>query len=566
MQFSKNGKLILLLYLMFTSLSCGLHFKVHNPKKAGRYPEFTDEQIALGSDNKWRNCFDVHHYALDIRLDVAQKQLSGWVAITATMTAVSDSVQIDLGKTLVIDSICWQQRNGHPINYRRQHRAILLSLPESLKSGETFTIFVKYHGQPGEARKAPWEGGMVWKKDKQGQPWAGVACESEGASTWFPCKDVTYDEPDSADLHFSLPESNLTAVSNGTFEGKESHNGYNTFKWTVRNPINLYNITFYIGDYVRIEDTLVSPYGKLNINHYVLRLNENKAREHFKAAKEHIRIYESLYGPYAWYSDGFKLVESPYAGMEHQTAIAYGNGYKNDLQGGKEDYIMLHEIGHEWFGNAVTAADLADVWLQEGITTYGEALYLEKKYGKRDADKHMLFYRFFIKNKRPLVGPTERRYFDYNDGDVYVKGAWMLQSLRATINNDSLFFAALKTFYQHYTRKVTNSKDFIAVINEVTGKDYNWFFRQYLYNNKVPILEYVQKNGVLYYRWVSVSDDFKEMPTLLTKQNGEHITLYPSTQTQTLVLNADGSEAPFSFMETTTLHGVKKNKTLSLAR
>ena len=288
------------------------------------------------------------------------------------------------------------------------------------------------------AKKAPWRGGLVWKKENNND-WVGVACETEGASIWFPCKDHTSDEPDSARMRFSIPESSLTVVSNGVLEHTITEKGKKYFSWSVHNPINLYNITFYVGNFEKIEDSYSGIDGRtLAINHYVLKQNAAKARTHFASVKEQIAIYEQIYGPYAWYEDGFKLVESPYAGMEHQTAIAYGNGYKKDLKQ-VEDYIMLHETGHEWFGNAITAADLADVWLQEGITTYGEFLYLEKKYDYTLAKGHLNFYKVMIANKRPLVGPVGRRYFDYKDGDAYVKGAWMLHSLRTTINNDSIF-------------------------------------------------------------------------------------------------------------------------------
>ncbi len=553
----KPYSLLIFLFLLLFMASCGIHFNVHNPRHAGTYPEFTRERILLGSNSKWRSCFDVHHYDLDIVFDMEKKQLSGWVGIAGTMTGASDSIQIDLAQNLYIDRICWSERDGALLKYTRDRRAVITSLPRTLKRGEAFKIYVRYHGQPVQAKKAPWMGGLVWKKDKQGNAWAGVACETDGASIWFPCKDVTNDEPDSADLKFSLPGSDLMVVSNGVFRGKTTNNGFNTFHWSVHNPINTYNITFYIGNFARIDDTCISEHGRLDITHYVLKPNVERATHHFKAAKEHIRFYESIYGPYAWYTDGFKLVEAPYAGMEHQTAIAYGNGYRNSLMG-KEDYIMLHEIGHEWFGNAVTAADLADVWIQEGITTYGEALFMEHKYGKAVGDQYMQWYKWRIKNKRPLVGPLERRFFDYKDGDVYVKGAWMLHSLRTTINNDSLFFAGLRTFYQRYSKSLVSSKDFINVINEVTGRDYNWFFKQYLYDNKVPFLEYSQERGVLYYRWNYVQDDFRDMPVTLTTTEGKRFIVYPSSELQKSTIGINGQNVEFTFDRNGTLYGLTR--------
>lgn len=547
----------------FMMASCGifgLHFKVHNPKHAVSYPAFSKEQLALAALNQHRICYHVSYYKLDINFDIPNQQIAGWVTMSGNFLTATDTMQIDLAATMQIDSVCWVERNGQQLSYTRDERAIKIAVPTQA-SKAPFTIHIKYHGNPKIAPKAPWQGGFVWKKDKQKNPWVGVACESEGASLWFPCKDLTNDEPDSVDLNYTIPESELTIVGNGVFAGKKTENGNNTFQWKVRNPINLYNITFYIGNFVPIYDNYVSEHGNLAITHYVLKPNEEKAREHFKAAKEHIRVYESIYGPYAWYKDGFKLVESPYAGMEHQTAIAYGNGFKNNLMN-VEDYIMLHEIGHEWFGNAITAADLADVWLQEGITTYGEALYLEKKYSKALAQQHMQFYKWAIKNKRPLVGPYEHRYFNYKDGDVYVKGAWMLHSLRSTIQNDSLFFSVLQTFYHQYAKKTTNSKDFAAVVNKVCGKDYDWFFNQYLHNNKVPFLEYTQQKGILYYKWKFVASDFNAMPVTLVLEKGEGLTLYPSDKLQQVTLDNDLKNIKFSLKKENALYGVIKSKKL----
>lgn len=526
----------LLWFASFALTSCsllGIHLKVKNPRNPGKYPAFDRGTILLGELTPVRQSFDVTFYDLDIRINAVQKSLEGWVAVTARAEANIDSIQLDLDERLAVKALTWEERDGQALTYRRDHRALFIRLPQPLAKGSLFTVHVQYGGVPLVAKKAPWQGGLVWKKDKEKNDWIGVACESEGASIWFPCKDHTSDEPDSAHMRFTIPESNLTVVSNGSFKGAEHHDGLQSFNWAVTNPINLYDITFYVGNYERIEDTYTGIEGKhLAISHYVLKPNAEKARIHFQSAKNHIKVYEELYGPYAWYADGFRLVESPYAGMEHQTAIAYGNGYKKDLKR-VEDYIMLHEIGHEWFGNAITASDLADVWLQEGITTYGEVLYLEKQYGRNVAMSHLAFYKLMIANKRPLVGPHDRRFFDYKDGDVYVKGAWMMHTLRNVMNNDSLFFTVLRTFYKEEQKKVTDSKTFVATVNRVTGADYNWFFDQYLYSNKVPVLEYGVREGSIWHRWVDVDTAFdNKLEVEFVLSNGKRIKVKPASYVQ----------------------------------
>ena len=564
-------RLLLLSISIMVLQSCGImgiHFKVHNPKKMGKYPKFDEETILLGELTPVRSSFDVTFYNLDVELFPKTKTVGGWVEIQAVAKIPIDSIQLDLDQPLDIESIRWSNREGTPLSYNRKYRAVFIKLPTQLNAGAAFSVHVKYLGKPVIAKKPPWNGGVVWKKDANKNPWLGVSCESEGASLWFPCKDHTADEPDSAHLNFTIADTSVMVVSNGQFTGSTSTNGRQTYHWKVTYPINLYNITYYVGDFEKIEDHYTGINGKdLHLTHYVLPYNAAKARQHFKQVKKHLRVYEEIYGEYPWYNDGFKLVESPYAGMEHQSAIAYGNSYQNDLNG-TDDYIIVHEAGHEWFGNAITASDLADVWLQEGFTTYGEALYLEREYGPRQYLNHLLFYRLMIANKRPLAGPVGRRYFDYRDGDVYVKGAWVLHSLRNTIGNDSLFFQVIRGFYNDHKLTTTNSSAFIATVNEVTGDDYTWFFDQYLYQHKVPFLEYeYTEEGEFYYRWTEVVKNFNGLPIWVTFPNAEEqVKLYPTTEAQLYKPNL-GKALPLqpTIINDKTLFGIDRNRKLAKA-
>ncbi len=548
--------------------SCGLagiHFKVHNPKKQGKYPKFDRESILLGEYTPIRSNFDATFYNIDIEFFPEDKKLGGWVEMQAKAVADIDSIQMDLDQPLELQQLKWASRDGEDLIYKRDERAIFIKLPKRLNAGEAFTIHVKYFGKPIIAKKPPWNGGTVWKKDENKNPHAGVACESEGASIWFPCKDHTADEPDSVHLSYSIKNPNVMIVGNGQYVGQKVEGDRQTYQWKVTYPINLYNVTFYIGDFVKIEDSYTGINGKeLLMSHYVLKSNEEKARQHFKQVKRHIRVYEEAFGEYSWNRDGFRLVESPFAGMEHQSAIAYGNGYKNDLNQ-TDDYIIVHEAGHEWFGNAITASDLCDVWLQEGFTTYGEAIYLERQYGHTAAASHLLFHRWMIANKRPLVGPRGRRYFDYHDSDVYVKGAWTLHTLRNTIGDDELFFNILNTFYEEYKLKVTNSAEFIEVVNRLTGEDYNWLFDQYLYKHKVPFLEYEYTDeGKFYYRWAEVAKEFNKLPVRIDFPGVNGITtLYPTTEIQVFepTLNGNLSLEP-TIWNDETLFGFDRNKKL----
>ncbi|MCE3278327.1 MAG: aminopeptidase [Bacteroidetes bacterium] len=555
---------LLLLSLTLFISSCGLfgiHFKVHNPKKPGKYPKFNSETILLGELTPIRKNFNVVFYDLDILVDASKKTIGGWVETHSVALKDIDSIQLDLDQQFIIEGIKWKSREGEDLKYSRKERAIFIKLKDPIREGEQFSVHVKYTGKPVVARKPPWSGGMVWKKDKEGNAWCGPVCETDGSSTWFPCKDHTSDEPDSVKLRFTIPDSSLSVVSNGVFKGREQHNNSASFNWKISYPINLYNITFYLGNFAKIEDHYTGINSKeLKLSYYVLKPNLDKARKHFPQVKEQLRIYEQTYGEYPWYNDGFKLVESPYAGQEHQTAIAYGNGYKNDLNG-KDDYIILHEMGHEWFGNAITAEDLADVWLQEGITTYGEALYLEKKYSYEEALNHLLFYKLVIKNKYPLVGPVGRRYFDYHDGDVYTKGAWLMHTLRKNINNDTLFFAILRTFYQENKMKTCTSKTFIETVNRMTGKSYDWFFNHYLYKNEAPVFEYQYTSEGFYYRWSNVAADFDQLAVPLKfGQGANRVEVFPDVQIQKYT--PAGPTNIFYIYDDNALFKSKKNKML----
>lgn len=551
---------LLIIILILESCSIlGVHFSVHNPKHEGKTPKFTNERILLGELTTYRTCFDVNYYDLSLDINPEEKSLNGIVEIHAQAFEDFDTIQIDLHENFEITELI-EIGSNLSLNYERRERAIFIQL--SKKKAEKFTLKISYNGKPIIAKKPPWKGGFVWKKDKEGNHWDGVACESIGASIWWPLKDHTSDEPDSMRLHYTVPKG-LMAVGNGQFEGKTDSQEKETFNWFISYPINTYNVSLYVGKFKKIEDEYLGINGKsLSISHYVLEKNYEKAKIHFKQLHGQLALYEKRFGEYPWYNDGFKLVESPYAGMEHQTAIAYGNGYKNDADS-VTDYIILHETAHEWWGNSVTAKDLAHVWLHEGFATYSEALFFEEKDGFKAYKRQLYFYRLFIKNKYPIVVEEGRRWFHFKqNGDVYAKGAWILHSLRMQINDDFVFFDIIKTFADRNKYKIVESKDFIELVNEKTNSDYNWFFNHYLYNNESPTLTYtVSTDGVLFYKWSNTDSDFNKLKLKLKSQN-QAIIITPTKEIQTLSLpkNKYGSWN-YSFLQEV-LFAFEKDKSL----
>ena len=343
-----------LLFVIIASLllnSCAI-FRYHDfgetPKKPGRYPRFTKKDYLIGRLDEYRAGYDVTFYDLNLYLDPDKKMLGGEVTIHFRALEKLKNIRIDLYKNLDINSLKF---SGQEIPFLRKDRAVIASLPDSLVIGRDYSLVVVYEGKPTKAKNPPWIGGVVWKKDKDGNPWVGVTCEKEGGSIWFPCKDHLSDEPDSVRLRMTVP-AGLQVVSNGIMESHSSKPGKETFTWSTHYPINIYNITFYAGKFEHFSDTLHTGQGILNLDYYVLPKNLEKAKEHFKQVKDVINIYSRSFGPYPWIKEGFKLVEGPFEGMEHQTAIAYGSGYSN-LRWLGGDYIIVHETANEWWGNAV---------------------------------------------------------------------------------------------------------------------------------------------------------------------------------------------------------------------
>jgi aminopeptidase N len=404
-----------------------------------------------------------------------------------------------------------------------------------VRKGEVKTLSVAYSGKPTEAKRPPWEGGLVWAKSKDGSPWIGVACEGDGASLWFPNKDHLSDEPDKGmTLHITVPKG-LNVVSNGMQLSHISTENNEQFTWNTSYPINNYNITFYAGNFVSYSEKFQGIADTFNLEYYVLPEYFEKSREAFTQTAPILHFFEKTFGPYPWAREGFKLVGSPYEGMEHQTAIAYGTRGRQIMG---VDYIILHEAAHEWFGNSVSVPDVSDIFIHEGFATYAEVLYIEHLYGKTSAENYLRTYSYFIKNKNPIVGIPNVNFWDYKDTDPYMKGAWTLHGLRFVIDNDSLFFDILSSFYQQQAYKITTVQDFTTFVNTKTGTDLSWYFQQYLYKREVPVLEYTkQVSGnelKLTVRWTDVDSNFA-LPVELYVNNTP-LRIEPTTDVQTVII------------------------------
>lgn len=468
---------------------------------------FTHADTLRGSNGPGRDWWNATKYDLHVKFNIEDSTISGWNKISFKTLKKGNLMQFDLQAPLIVDSIVLNSKQQfYPGNDIIQDGYACFIKPATIQPLNNVTIY--YHGKPQVAKFPPWDGGLIWARDNNNNPWVSIACQGLGASVWYPCKDYQADEPDSAEMHLTVPDS-LVAVGNGRLRGKINNNdGTTTYDWAVVSPINNYNIIPYIGKYVHFGEVYKGEAGKLDMNYWVLDYNLDKAKQHFKDAPRMMKALEYWFGPYPFYKDGYKLVDAPHLGMEHQSAVAYGNGYGNgyrgkDLSGSgwglKWDFIIIHESGHEWFGNNITTKDLADMWVHEAFTNYSETLFTTYYYGKEAGSDYMVGIRKNIKNDKPIIPPYGVN--QEGSGDMYYKGSNMIHNIRQVINNDKLFREILRGLNKTFYHQTVTSKQVEDYINTKSKINFSKVFDQYLRTAQVPTLEYKQNGYTVQYRY-----------------------------------------------------------------
>lgn len=498
---------------------------------------FTRADTLRGSIGPERAWWDVQYYDLTIRPDIARKTVQGTNIISYKV--VSDhqpgSMQIDLMEPLKIDEVILENRQ---LSFQREGNVYHVQVPrQQLHSLHSLTIH--FSGTPRIAPRAPWDGGWTFTTDSLGRPWLTVTCQGLGASVWYPNKDHQSDEPDEgASLTMIVPDS-LVGVSNGRLQSvKENEDHTVSYKWHVVSPINNYNLIPYIGKYVHFEETYSGGKGKLDIGYWVLDYNLEKAKAYLPAEVHHmLKSFEYWFGPYPFYEDGYKLVDVPHTGMEHQSAVAYGNRYKPGYRGRdgsgtgwgmKWDFIVVHESGHEWFGNNLTTKDLADMWVHEGFANYSETLFVDYIFGAQAANEYNYGTRRGIRNDRPVIATYGVN--DQGSGDMYPKGGNLLHTLRHSMDNDQLFRSILRGLNKDFYHQTVTSAQVEKYISQKAGFDYSKVFDQYLRTTQIPRLEYYMDGNTVYYRWANCIEGF-DLPLVL-KNDHAKMRIQPSAQWQ----------------------------------
>ena len=516
-----------ILFILFVAFSIGSTFSQQ---------ELTRADTLRGSITPERAWWDVMHYDLKVKVNPSEKTITGSNTILYKVLNENDVMQIDLQSPMKIDKVL---EDGKEIEFTSEGNAHFLKLQKKQKQGKENKITIHFSGKPRVAVRPPWDGGFTWSKDSNGKHFIATSNQGIGSSVWWPLKDHPSEEADNGVTIAVTTPKDLMDISNGRLRKMIENKDSKTWIWEVSNPINSYGVNINIGDYVHFGEQYKGEKGMLDMDYYVLRENEAKAKDQFKQAPLMMEAFEHWFGPYPFYEDGFKLVEVPYLGMEHQSSVTYGNKYVNGYLGGdvsgsgwglKFDFIIIHESGHEWFANNITNKDVADMWVHEGFTSYSENIYLDYHFGKQASSEYVIGVRKNIANKTPIIG-GQYNVNKSGSGDMYYKGANVLHTVRQLIADDEKWRQILRGLNKEFYHQNVTSKQIENYISSKSGIDLSVFWDQYLRTIMIPKVEYAIDGNVLKFRYTNIVENFA-MP-LIAIVNANEVWLNPTSEWQT---------------------------------
>jgi aminopeptidase N len=500
--------------------------------------EFTHDDTLRGSITPERVWWDLSFYHLTVRVQPTDSTLSGSTLIRYRVLKPGQTLQVDLQRPLRVLRV---EQDGRSVAFRQDGNAYFITLTKPQQPGQTEAVTVHYAGKPRVAKRPPWDGGLVWSRDKSGNWFIATACQGLGASAWWPCKDHMYDEPDSMAISVTVPED-LTDVSNGRLRRVTTNPDHTrTFDWYVVNPINNYGVNLNIGHYEHWSEEYQGEKGPLALNYYALADHVDSARTQFKEVPRMLKAFEYWFGPYPFYEDGYKLVETPYLGMEHQSSVTYGNHFRNGYLGRDLsqtgwgllwDFIIVHESGHEWFANNITYKDVADMWIHESFTNYSENLFTEYYYGKDAGAQYVIGCRANIRNDRPIIGIYNVNHS--GSSDMYYKGGNMLHTIRQLVGNDSVWRQVLRGMNKTFYHQTVTTNQIEQYMIQQTGLALQPVFDQYLRTTRIPVLEYRPVAGGFQYRWTNTVPGFAMPVRVCAGESGPYFDLKPTAQWKTL--------------------------------
>ncbi|MVM37608.1 M1 family peptidase [Spirosoma sp. HMF3257] len=507
---------------------------------AQRY-QFTHDDTLRGSITPERSWWDLTFYHLKVRVQPTDSTLSGSTEIRYRVLKSSQVMQVDLQRPLRVERV---EQDGKSLAFRRDGNAFFVTLAKVQQPGKNESVTVYYAGKPKVAKRPPWDGGMVWSHDKEGNWFIATACQGLGASVWWPCKDHMYDEPDSMAISVTVPED-LMDVSNGRLIKTTTNPDHTrTFDWYVKNPINNYGVNLNVAHYVHWDETYAGEKGALSLNYYALPEHQDSARTQFKQVPKMLKAFEYWFGPYPFYEDGYKLVETPYLGMEHQSSVTYGNRFRNGYLGRDLsrtgwgllwDFIIVHESGHEWFANNITYKDVADMWIHESFTNYSECLFTEYYYGKEAGATYVIGCRANIRNDKPIIGTYNVNH--EGSSDMYYKGGNMLHTIRQIVGNDAKWHQLLRDMNKIFYHQTVTSAQIEQFMSQQTGINLKPVFDQYLRDTRIPVLEYRLVANGIQYRWANVVAGFTMPIRICFGESGPYKKIQPTAEWKTIPSN-----------------------------
>jgi len=476
----------------------------------GALTDYTVNSGAQRSPDQRALAFE--HADLTLRIDPASQSLRGDALLTFGTRAPLDRIELDLDRNLSIDAVAVDGRPLAADRFRNPDGKLTIDLPQRLEPGRRTTVRVTYHGTPHVAKRAPWDGGFVWARTPDGQPWVASAVQGEGCDLFWPCIDHPTGKPQSVDEHIVVPAP-LVAAGNGVARGMTEADGWRTWHWHAAHP-STYGIAVNVGPYALLESEYLSRYGNvIPLRLWYLPQNKAQAQDLFAEFAPMLDFFESTIGPYPFGAEKMGVVETPYKGMEHQTINAYGNRYARTAYG--YDDLLQHEFAHEWFGNQLTNADWDDMWLHEGLGTYMQPLYMQYLHGDQEYFATLMQQRAGIRNKAPLVSGRHKREEDVYDvkrggpgGDIYVKGSLVLHTLRGLIGDAAFFRAVRELVYGtpdprpgNVAPRYATTPEFIAIAERASGRPLDWFFQAYMYQAGLPELTVARHGDTLDLAW-----------------------------------------------------------------
>ena len=495
------------------------------------------QEILRGSITPEREWWDLQHYDLSVQFSPDTKTIKGSNVIAFKTLKSGSKMQIDLQEPLKMTRIT---HGNSELKFEREGNVYWVYLEKELPQGIDDAITVYWEGRPNESKNPPWSGGVTWGRDDLGEHYITTTAQGIGASIWWACKDIGYDEPDRGmNINITVPE-NLTAVSNGRLKKIDDNTAEKTktFHWEVKNPINNYAVNANIGNYVHWEEKYKGLGGNLDLQYWVLAHQLEVAKKQFKEVPRMLEAFEHWFGKYPWYEDGYKLVAVSYAGMEHQSSVTYGNYFRNGYRGRdysnsgigwKFDFIIVHESGHEWFGNNISMKDAADMWIHEGFTNYSENLFVEYWFGKKDAEDYVIGSRKNIRNDAPIIGTYGAN--REGSGDMYSKGGNMLHTIRQIVNDDEKWRGILQGLNKDFWHQTVTTQQIENYLSQKSGIDLSKVFDQYLRTTKIPLLQYKIDGKTVSYKYDRVVSGFA-MPARVNI-NDKEVVLKPNETLQT---------------------------------